>query len=157
MKIIRRLSTKIPADQINFRPKEGMRSSLELLQYLSSCGTGTIRYWYKTDDSDYKTFFAGLRTHTHTITHDNFIFEMNAQIELVKELFDNISEDDLLNKEVDYPWGEKALLGEAIIATNIKWLTAYKMQLFINLKLSSEEKLTTPDLWRTTELETSAN
>ncbi len=157
MKIIRRLSTKIPASQIDFRPKEGMRSSLELLQYLSFCGTGTIRYWYRNDTSDFKTYFGALREHAHTITHQNFISEMDAQIKLVKELFENISEKDILTKEVDYPWGEKAMLGEAIIATNIKWLTAYKMQLFINLKLSSEEKLTTPDLWRTTELESLAN
>jgi len=153
MKIVRRLSTKIPADQIDFRPKEGMRSSLELLQYLSSCGTGTLRYWYRNEDSDFKTFFGGLRAHSQSITQGNFIPAMDAQIELATKLFDSITEDDLQNKIVDYPWGEKAPLGEAIIATCIKWLTAYKMQLFMNLKLSSEEKLGTPDLWRTTQLE----
>jgi hypothetical protein len=157
MKIVRRLSTKIPADQINFRPKEGMRSSLELLQYLCSCGTGTIRYWYRNDTSDFRTFIGGLREHTQTVTHHTFVSEMDAQIVLVKELFDKITEDDLLNKEVDYPWGEKAMLGEAIVATCIKWLTAYKMQLFINIKMSSDEKMGTPDLWRTTEIEGLAN
>ena len=157
MKLVRRLSTKIPAEQIDFRPKEGMRSSLELLQYLSFCGTGTILYWYRNDTPDFKTYFGGLRAHAQTVTHQNFISEMDAQIKLVKELFENISEEDILTKEVDSPSGEKVMLGETIIATNIKWLTAYKMQLFINIKLSSDEKLGTPDLWRTNELETSAN
>ena len=45
------------------------------------------------------------------------------------------------------------MLGEAIIETSIKWLTGYKMQLFMKLKQTSDEKLTTPDLWRRTELE----
>ena len=157
MKIVRRLSTKIPADQINFRPKEGLRSSLELLQYLSSAGTGMILFWYRKNNSDFKTFFGGLREQNQTVTHDNFISVMDAQIKLVTELFENISEVDLLTKEVDQPSGEKILLGDAIIASSIKWLTAYKMQLFINIKLSSEEKLTTPDLWRLTDIETSAN
>ena len=39
--ICRRLYTKIPPGQMNFRPKEGVRSILELLQYLvSSTGRG---------------------------------------------------------------------------------------------------------------------
>ncbi len=154
MKIIRRLSTKIPADQIDFRPKEGVRSTAELLKYLSSCGTGFLRYWYRTDGSDFKTFFAGLNAETAGITNENFVDRMDQQIELVTNLFKNITEEDLLTKEVDYPWGETAKLGEAILETSIKWLTGYKMQLFLKLKLSSEEKLTTPDLWRKTELET---
>jgi len=154
MKIIRRLSTKIPADKIDFRPKENIRSTLELLQYLSSCGTGMIRFWYRKDNSDLKTFFEAVYAHRKTITHSNFIAEMDSQIEMITNLFNGITDDDLLNKEVDYPWGEKALLGEAIIETSIKWLTAYKMQLFLKLKLSSEENLATPDLWRKTELET---
>ena len=153
MKIIRRLSTKIPADKIGFRKKDGMRSTLELLQYLSSCGTGTILYWYRTDGSDFKTFYAGLNEKSKTITPENFAAAMDAQIELVTKLFDNISEDDLLHKEIDYPWGDKGVLAEGIIETSIKWLTAYKMQLFLALKLSSEEKLVTPDLWRKTEIE----
>ena len=92
MKIIRRLSTKIPTDQINFRPKEGMRSSLELLQYLGFCGTAMILYWYKNEDSDFRTFFGGLRTHGQNITHENFISTMDAQITLVNQLFEKITE-----------------------------------------------------------------
>jgi len=153
MKIIRRLSTKIPADKIDFRPKENIRSTSELLQYLSSCGTGMLRFWYRKDNSDLKTFFEPIIAHRQTVTQENFVAEMDSQIELVTRLFDQITDQDLLTKEVDYPWGEKALLGEAIIETSIKWLTAYKMQLFLKLKLSSEEKLATPDLWRKTELE----
>jgi hypothetical protein len=153
MKIVRRLSTKIPKDQLDFRKKEGMRSTLELLQYLSSCGTGMLLYWYKTDDSDFRTFYGTLNEKSKTITYDNFVAAMDAQIELITILFDNITEEDLLNKQVDLPGGEKVCLAEGILETNIKWITAYKMQLFLALKLTTEEKLATGDLWRKTEIE----
>jgi hypothetical protein len=155
MKIVRRLSTKIPAEQIDFRPKEGIRSTMELLQYISYSATGMLQYWYRENDLDFRTFYATLTTRSKSVTHENFIREMDYQIELVTKLFDKITEEDLLTKEVDYPWGEKALLGEAIIETSIKWITGYKMQLFLKLKLSTDEKLTTPDLWRKTEMENS--
>jgi hypothetical protein len=153
MKIVRRLSTKIPAEQSDFRPKENVRSTSELLQYLSNCGTGMIKYWYRKNDTDFRTFYTALNETGKTITVDNFAAAMDAQIELVNKLFEEITEDDLVNKIVDYPWGEKAPLGEAILETCIKWMTGYKMQLFLKLKLSTDEKLTTPDLWRKTELE----
>lgn len=153
MKIIRRLATKIPADKHDYRPTESVRSITELLQYLSTCGTGMLGFWHKKDDRDLKAFFAELNAGAKNVTPANFGAVMESQIELVNKLFDQITEDDLLNKEVTYPWGEKAMLGEAIIETSIKWLTGYKMQLFMKLKQTSDEKLTTPDLWRRTELE----
>jgi hypothetical protein len=151
--IIRRLATKIPAQSFDYKPKEGIRSTLELLQYLSWCGTGTIQYWYRNDDSDFKTYFIGISAKAKETTAENFDEVIQYQIKLVDQLFENISENDLFTKEVDYPWGEKALLGQAIIETNIKWLTAYKLQLFSYIKYNSEEKLVTPDAWRKTEIE----
>jgi hypothetical protein len=153
MKIVRRLASKIPADKHDFRKKEGMRSTLELLQYLSSCGTGMLQYWYRTDNSDFRTFYGTLNEKSKSVTPENFTAVMDAQIELVKKIFENISEEDLLTKEVDFAGGEKGLLAEGIIENCIKWLTAYKMQLFLALKLTSEEKLATGDLWRKTEIE----
>ncbi len=153
MKIVKRLSTKIPADQIDFRPKEGIRSTMELLQYISYSATGMLQYWYRKDDSEFRTFYATLTAHSKTVTPENFIAEMDAQMELVTKIFNEIKEEDLYTKQVDYPWGEKAPLGQAILETCIKWITGYKMQLFLKLKLSSEEKLGTPDLWRKTEMD----
>lgn len=154
MKVIRRLASKIQDNQADYRPKENIRSITELLQYMSVCGTNTIRYWYRKDTAvDFRTFVTEVAADAKNITPKNFIAAMDQQIELVTKLFDNITEEELLTKEVDYPWGEKAKLGEAIINTSIKWLTGYKVQLFLKLKMSSEQELKTPDLWRMTELE----
>jgi hypothetical protein len=153
MKIIRRLATKIPAEAIEFRPKEGIRSTLELLQYLSLCGTSMIRFWYNDDGSDFRTYYTKMNEETKTVTAENFVSRMDAQIELVEKLFEKITEEELFTKEVIMPAGEKLVLGEGIIVTSIKWLTAYKAQLFLYIKLNSDEKLATPDLWRKIELE----
>lgn len=154
MKVIRRLATKIPSDQTDYRPKEGIRSINELLQYLSVCGTNTIAYWYRKDPSvDFRTFAGERAAKAKSINAHNFVAAMDEEITLITSLFDQITEEALLTKEVDYPWGEKAKLGEAIINTSVKWLTGYKVQLFLKLKLSSDQELKTPDLWRKTELE----
>ena len=154
MKIVRRLATKIAADQADYRPKEGIRSITELLQYLSVCGTNPIAYWYRKDTAvDFRAFVTERAAVAKNITPQNFVAAMDQQIEEINQLFEKITDEDLLNKEVDYPWGETAKLGEAIIDTSIKWLTAYKMQLFLKLKLSSDQELKTADLWRKTELE----
>ena len=55
--ICRRLYTKIPPAQMDFRPKEGLRSILELLQYLGIIGSVMPGYWLKKDDTDFNTFF----------------------------------------------------------------------------------------------------
>ena len=150
--ICRRLYTKIPPGQMNFRPKEGLRSILELLQYLGIIAIIMPAYWLKKDDSDFNTFFITLNEATRTVTHDRFLTVMDEQMATIKDLFNQISEDDLMNKEVDYPWGGKAPMGEAIIATSIKFLTGYKLQLFSLIKLCDDQKLTTADAWFLTDL-----
>jgi len=153
MQIVRRLSTKIPSDKVHYKHKEDVRSILEVLQYLTICGTGFVQYWYRKDQSDFQTFYVPLRAKAATVTHETFLTAMDEQIALIKSLFANISEEDLLNKIVDYPWGDKAPLGEALIQTSIKWLAAYKLQLFSLIKHATDQKLTTPDAWRLTEIE----
>jgi hypothetical protein len=152
MKVCRRLASKIPADQMNYKSKEDTRSIGELLHYLSYISTGIIRFWYRTDGSDPKTFFAGLRTESNVTTPEEFMRAMDEQIGLVTKLFAGISDDDLKNKQVTYPWGETAPLGEAIIETSVKWMAAYKLQLFSLIKHATGQKMGTPDAWRLTEI-----
>ncbi len=150
LRLIKRLSTKIPVGQEQFRPKEGVRSIIELLQYLSGCGTGMLKFWYS-DETEPRPFLMKLRESAPIVTLENAEIIFENEIALVNELFDKMTEEDLTSKEVTYPWGAKDLLGVAIIETSIKWLTGYKMQLFLSIKMVSEEALTTPDLWRKTE------
>ena len=150
LRLIKRLSTKVPIGQEQFRLKENMRSIIELLQYLSGCGTGMLRFWYS-DETEPRPFLVKLRDSQPIVTLENAETIFENEIALVNELFDKITDEDLAFKEVVYPWGAKDLLGVAILETSIKWLTGYKMQLFLAIKMVSDEALSTPDLWRKTE------
>jgi hypothetical protein len=145
--ICRRLYTKIPASKIDFRPKEGLRSILELLRYLTIVGSAMPIYWLKNDDTEFYTFFGIVDKASKTMPHERFLTAMDEQMATIRDLFDQISEDDLINKEVVYPWGGKAPMGEAIMATSIKFLTGYKLQLFLFIKLCDDQKLNTDDAW----------
>ena len=151
--ICRRLSTMIPPDQMNYRPKEGVRSTLELLQYLGCIGSMMLSYWLKEENTDFGTFYGTKIDLSKAMPHEHFLTVMDEQLATIGDLFNQVSEEDLFHKEITYPWnGVKAPLGEAIIATSIKWLSAYKLQLFLFLKLCGDEQLTTADAWMLTEL-----
>ena len=149
--ICRRLYTRIPSDQMNFRPKEGVRSTLEILQYLCTIGNAMPSYWLKKDDTDFNTFFGTIAMAAKEIQYERFLSHMDEQMATIKDLFDQISEEDLFNKEVTYPWGGTVPLGEGIISTSIKFLAAYKLQLFSYIKLSTDQKLGTADAWMLTD------
>lgn len=150
--ICRRLYTKILPDQMDFRPKEGVRSTLELLQYLSVIIEAMPKYWLEKHDMDFNTFYASTMNASKEIPHEEFLNAMEKQMGRIKDLFSQINEEDLLQREVEYPWGGKAPLGEAIIATSIKWAAAYKLQLFLFIKLSHDASLATGDAWMLTEI-----
>ena len=152
IKICRRLYTKIPPDKINFKPKEGVRSILELLQYLSIIGSTMLDYWLKKDDTDFNAFFNAKTATAKAMSPEQFLTAMDDQLIAIKHLFNEITEEDLLNKETAYPWGGTEPLGQAIIATSIKWLAGYKLQLFLFIKLCDDQKLGTADAWVLTEL-----
>lgn len=152
MEICQRLYTKIPQDKMDFRPTAETRSVFELLQYLSFAGTAMLNYWLKEEDPNFGTFWGRLSTTAKQMQQEQFLPVMDDQIQMVKNLFDQINEEDLLQKEVSYPWGVKAPLGEAIITTSVKWMAAYKLQLFLYLKQCTDQKLGTADAWVLTDL-----
>lgn len=153
MKICKRLYTKIPSDKMDFKPKENIRSILELLHYLSFIGTAIPSFWLQEGETDFRTFFDNLATAAREMLPEQFLSAMDDQIAMVTKMFDQIREEDLFEKEVTYPWGEHAALGEGILSTSVKFLAAYKLQLFSHIKLCSDQKLGTGDAWVLTALD----
>jgi hypothetical protein len=137
---------------MNFKTKEEIRSIHELLQYLCIIGTAPLNYWLNKSELPFNTFFGEVAAASKQIPHEKFLSIMDEQIEITDKLFSQISEDDLFNKEIVYPWGEKGPLGEGIISTCIKFLAAYKLQLFLYIKLCTDQKLGTADAWLLTDL-----
>ena len=153
MKICKRLYSKIPKEKMDFRPKADMRSIHELLQYLCIVGIALPIYWLQESDSDFFAAFNARAAASKQIPHEQFLSKMDEQIKLIQTLFQQICEEDLLNKEVPYPWGGKALLGEALIASSVKFLTGYKLQLFLYIRMCTDLKLITSDAWFITDFD----
>lgn len=153
MKICKRLYTKIRVTQMHFRPMDGVRSILELLQYLTIIGELMPTYWLQKKDTNFRSFFESKISMSKKMQSENFLSAMDEQIKRIHQLFDQINEEDLHEKEVNYPWAGSLPLGEALTDTSIKWLSAYKLQLFYLIKLSGNLQLATPDAWTLTELD----
>lgn len=149
LKVLKRLAGKVPEDQMDFRPKEGVRSTEELLQYLSYASTAILQYWLDNPDQvEFRTFMTKVSDQSKNLKKEDFPQVFENQAAVAEKLFSRFSDEELLTKEVVHPSGTTFKLGEAIIETSVKWLAAYKMQLFLYLKMSTDHLLTTPDLWR---------
>lgn len=151
--ICKRLFSKIPKDKFDYTPKEGMRTMFELLQYLSTCGYSMFRFWAEGKDLSMKDYFADIRAKAQTMQPEEFPARMDEQLEIINNIFESLTDEDLLNKEAILPWGEKMNLGQAVMESSLKWLSTYKYQLFMYIKLSSDQKLVTPDAWVITEMD----
>ena len=66
----------------------------------------------------------------------------------LKKLFDSIPHKDFVEKNITLPDGRVVSLGRGILDSAHKWLTAYKMQLFLFEKGAGNEKIGTWNCWR---------
>ena len=145
IKLLKQLSSLIEEKDLSYRPTEKVRSTFELMQYLSTIGEYMLRHLTKNDiDEAARLQYKEYRS---SLTRENFIERLDKQLEEIKAHFAEINEDDLMNKEVTLPTRETMPLGVAIINAPIKWLTAYRMELFLYLKLNGNSTIGTKEAW----------
>lgn len=71
---------------------------------------------------------------------------MDEQLKSIKKLFEEFNDEDLLTRKVMLPSQEKLPLREALIKTTVKHFAAYKMHLFLYLKML-EVEVNTVNCW----------
>lgn len=150
--VIKTLSSKVTKEILPYKPIDGIRTTEEVMQYLTWCGSSTVTFFLLDDPSKAKENYQKFQEDAKTVTLDNFKERMDAQLSILKDCFEKFSDNDLLTKEVLLPWQEPCLLGFAIMETTVKWLTGYKMQLYLYMKQNGI-KLDTGDCWIYTEEE----
>ena len=143
--LLKHLATHIEESDLDFRPVEGVRNTYELMQYLSGIGTVMMRRFVKNDITPEER--EKITAYRSTLTLANFTDRIDEQWEHIKMYMNEISEDELLTKEIELPWKEKMMLGEAIINAPIKWLATYRMELFLYLKMNGKKDLATKHAW----------
>jgi hypothetical protein len=143
--LLKQLAGFIEERDLDFRPADKMRSTLELMQYLSGIGATMLRWFIKNDL--YPEEWAKIREQRKLVTLDNFKQKLDEQLEQIVMYMDLINEEDLNTKEVELPSKEKMILGTAIINAPIKWLAAYRLQLFTYLKMNGRSDISTREAW----------
>jgi hypothetical protein len=143
--LLKQLAPMIEERDLDFRPVEKMRSTLELMQYLSTIGASMLRLFVKNDLTPEE--WTKIREYRKGVTRENFKERLDEQMQDILMYMDQISEEDLNKKEVELPSKEKMILGTAIINAPIKWLAVYRMQLFMYLKMNGRTEISTREAW----------
>ena len=143
LRVLRFLGGKVDASKMSWRPSPGQRSIQETMAYLSFCGIGPARAIMTDDWSG----IGALAEASAGVDKEGFLKAIDSQETELHALFDSIPDGDLENRQVELPWGKKASLGEALNATTSRFLTAYRMQLFLFLKASGQEGLGFHEAW----------
>ena len=139
VRIIKHLATKIPEGKGDYRPSEAQRSTLELLQYLSTTGMTTMKVMLTENKNSYEDYVA----FKEGVTIENFAEKMDEQEQEMKEMFEKLSDEDL-TKEFDY-YGSRTK-AEHLIEGILKTFAAYRMQLFLYVKACGAQ-VNTMDVW----------
>lgn len=141
--IIEHLYAKLPHDALDYRPTESQRSTLELLRYVAMCGIGGIR---SLNEGNWRIFNEYARE-LSAMTGDGFPAALTRQREEIRGFFDSVTEEELLTRQAKLPTGVVMPLGAAVINGPLKWLSAYKLQLFLYAKASGARDIGTSNAW----------
>ncbi len=147
--VAKHLFARLPAGSYDFRPTPGQRSTTELLRYLSYCGIGPARAMLAESAEPIKP----LAEAASRMTAAEFPAAMDRQAAALKELFAEVSDDDYENRHIVMPSTNtpptvQGKLCELLVNRSLKFLAAYRMQLFLYAKMTGAKDLDTWDCWR---------
>lgn len=140
--IYKHLYTKLGAHSHGYRPSPAQRSTVDLLRYLAICGIGGLQ---SLAGGDFK-IFSEYSARVKEMPAEDFPMAMDRQKTEIEGFFDSLSEETLQSQEATMPGGWKLPLGAAIMNGPLKWLTAYKMQLFLYAKANGADVVTS-NVW----------
>lgn len=141
-RILKHLWSKIPAGTEGYKPSEGQRTTLELLQYLSAIFANSTHVIYEGNIEAYKT---GPVNPMET-TMQNFPEKMDAQLAVWKTMMEKFDDAQLATIINIYGMGDMPK-GRYLVENLLKWAAAYKMQLFLYCKASGNTSINTANLW----------
>ena len=143
VEVVRHLVDKVPAGGWDHKPTENQRSTLEVARYLSFCGVGAC---YALVDGNWDRYKAWSEQ-TENLTPEEIPAALDRQRDALKKEFAAISDDDFANKKVTHPLGTEMTLGQGILDMSVKWMTGYRMQLFLYAKSAGNADLGTFNCW----------
>lgn len=143
-RVYKHLFTKIPDGGFDYRPTPGQRSTLDLLRYVSAIGIGGLKAMA---DNGNWALYGEYAARAKVMPPEEFPAAMDRQMEEIEAFFAGLTEEDFRTRELKAPTGQVAPLGRGIMESVVKWLTAYRMQLFLYAKAAGNHEITTYDCW----------
>ncbi len=134
---------KLQDGALEYRPTEGQRTTLELLRCLSVCGIAGI-HAMEADDLKLVTQRVA---EAGTMRAEEFPGAMERQKQQIAAWFDRMDEATLETHQARVPGWGAIPLGLAILNAPLKWLTAYRMQLFLYAKATGAAEIGTANAW----------
>jgi hypothetical protein len=147
--ICQHLYEKIPEGAMDKRPREGMRSTRELLSYIAFIGGASVETYINAGWAKEENIIRmkTIRDTVNKIDPSEFVAILEEEKKKIANALDPLTDDDLLTMETTHPWGEKVKLIEALLNNSLKYLAAYRLQLFMYAKMWGAE-IGTANAWR---------
>ncbi len=139
IEIIKHLAEKVTPAMLEYHPTPKQRSTIELMQYLGHISATAINVFI-----DPTKDYMELAKAKDAVTFENFISKMDEQANIVRSLVGALTEEQLL-KDVSF-FGMSGSLSTHLLSA-LKWITAYKMQLFLYIKANGVESIGTSNVW----------
>lgn len=149
IQITRHLFGKVPEGGMEFRPSPSQRTTLELLRYQSFCGLGGT---YAMIDGGWDRY-QELAAASAELGAGEILSALDAQAAGLEEVYGALTDEAFAGQEAKSPRGETMALGKALMEHPVKWMTAYKLQLFLYCRMAGNDDIWTPNCWGGVDME----
>ncbi len=141
LSVAQHLNEKFKAEDAEWKPAENMRSTLQLMQYLTFIGK-TFSQQFINPPTDHEVARTNYRNDAkfagENVTFENFSEMIEKEKAEITEAFSGISDSDL-ERMTYHPFsGDESTLFEAL-QTVVKYVCAYRHQLFLYVKMCGAE------------------
>ncbi len=141
--ILKHLASKAQPAHLAFRFTPPQRSTEELLRYLATQWTGSVAYFLSGSWDGWEA----AATAAAGVTPQTFAAAIDRQLGEVRGLLDPLAEADFAVRPSKDAMGSPTILPQALLGGTVAWTTAYKMQLFLQLKAAGAADLGSSNLW----------
>lgn len=141
--ILKNLGGVLTAADLDYRPASGMRSTRELLGYLTHCAMSPTHALVHDDWEG----IAPYREAAADTDLENFPARLDAQLAGVEKLLAPFSDEAMRERQMTMPWGRTGTMARMLVEMTLKFMTAYRMQLFVYAKAAGHSELETRHCW----------
>jgi hypothetical protein len=135
--ICQHIHTKFEPKNANWRPRENMRSTLELMQYLSYIGKALTRHFVNPPEDRAQArdgYIAASKWSGEAVTFANFTEMIEREKEEIRQLLSALTDADL-QRITYHPFSQaESTLFDALLTVG-KYVCAYRHQLFLYAKM----------------------